>query len=195
MAEGPWGTLFVCPGSIRCPAVHMVTMKITAYMNLAPEHVSPGDGDAYLRINKLGFGVQPGVYPTPELAAADALPGTGIYTVTFDIEDGTVFEVTGQLPNSGRRYGIYTAGFFWDFDAAFAAASGIGIRGTRADILVRPEITEVFDDYASWKAQFDVDAVASGPASQDRAHVRQLVAVVAGPHGIEAFAPRTEAVA
>lgn len=162
----------------------MKFMIITGYMNLAPddvsaERLSPADG--VLRLTKLGHSFRPSVYPTRELAGSEAAPGTDIYTVSMDIDAETVFEVLGVLPGAGRRYGTYTAGFFWEYADAFAAAAGLGLGGSRGDILIRPEITEIFSDLASWKARFNIATVSAGPASQDRAHPRNVAVIVAGP--------------
>ena len=153
-------------------------MKITAYMNLEHDHVSPGDGAAF-RLNKKGRAAYPTVYPTLERATAETFPGATTYKVTADIEDSTVFEVIGRIDWAGKEYGAYTAGFFWDYADAFEAAEGIGPGSKRGHILVRPEITEIFDDYASWKAQFDAATIVAGPKSQDRVDLRAIVDVVA----------------
>lgn len=153
-------------------------MRITAFMNLSPEHVFFDERQGALALTRKAFSASLSVYPTVELAAAEELPDTTRYNVRADFDDSTVFEVLGPLKGTGQRFGTYTAGFFWDYADAFEAAAGLGTNGGRGEILVRPEITEIFDDVASWKARFNIDAVASGPRSQDRIQMRSFVDIL-----------------
>ncbi|HEX9085894.1 MAG TPA: hypothetical protein VF867_00020 [Arthrobacter sp.] len=166
------------PGRLRCPAVHMMAMKITAYMNLSPEHVFFDERKGALSLTRKAFAASVPVYPTAEMAAANESPDATRYTVKADFDDSTVFEVLGLLEGVGKTFGTYTAGFFWDYADAFEASAGLGAGGGRGEILVRPEITEIFDDVASWKARFNIDTVASGPRSQDRIQMRRFVDIV-----------------
>lgn len=153
----------------------MTSMRITAFMNLSPEHVFFDERQGVLRLTKKAFAASVTVYPTAEQAAANESPDTTSYTVTADFDVDTVFEVLGRLDGVGHTFGTYTAGFFWNYADAFEASAGLGACGGRGEILVRPEIKEIFDDVASWKATFDIDTVASGPRSQDRIQMRSFV--------------------
>jgi hypothetical protein len=137
-----------------------------------------GDGDGLFRLNKTGRDTYPVVYPTLELAAAETFPDAKAYIVTAEIEDGTIFEVLGRIDWAGKEFGAYTAGFFWDYDDAFQAAEGLGYGGNRTNILVRPGVTEIFEDFASWKAQFNATAIVAGPKTQDRVNLFAIVDVV-----------------
>lgn len=156
----------------------MVTMKITAYMNLAHDLVSDGDRPGTLRLNGKGHAAYPLAYPALAMAAEEARPGETTYVVEADIEDSTIFEVLGRVEALGKKYGTFTAGFFWDYADAFEAAAGLGPGGKRGNILVRPEVTEIFDDVASWKSQFSLDTVPMGPWSQDRVNLHTIVDVL-----------------
>lgn len=153
-------------------------MRITAYMNLSPEHVFFDERQGAICLTRKAFGASVPVYPTAELAVANESPGTTRYTVKADFDDSTVFEVLGRLDSVGHTFGTYTAGFFWNYADAFEASAGLGAGGGRGEILVRPDITEIFDDFASWKARFNIDTVASGPRSQDRIQVRSFVDII-----------------
>lgn len=145
----------------------MVAMKITAYMNLHPQHIHLDLTAGTVSLDGSARSWDMDVYPSVEAAAAARhSEGSSTYAVTAEIPDGSVFEVHGEKDQTEGRLGSYVAGVFDNYPAAYEAAAGLGVMGRRGDVLVRLAPASVFSSVEEWKHAFDRDtckAVSSSP--------------------------------
>lgn len=147
-----------CSGRCRAGAAHMVLMKITAYMNLQPQHIHLDLTSGTVALDDSARSWDMDVYPSAETAAQHLYKDAETYTVTAEIPDGSVFEVRGEKDQTEGKLGGYIAGLFDTFPVAYAAAAGLGVMGRRGDVLVRPAPANVFSTVEDWKSAFDRDA-------------------------------------
>lgn len=146
------------PESCGADAAHMVAMKITAYMNLNPQHIHLDLTTGAVSMDGSARRWDMDVYPSVEAAAAARhSEESSTYTVTTDIPDGSVFEVRGEKDQTEGRLGSYVAGLFDNYPAAYEAAAGLGVMGRRGDVFVRLAPASVFSSAEEWKRTFDRD--------------------------------------
>lgn len=162
----------------------MGSMKIIGYMNLTPDQIELDTAKGTVGLAESGRGWQEEVYPSVEAAAQEAGADRHTYKVTAEVPDGSVFEVRGDIDQAEGRRGLYTAGYFDNFAAAFEASKGLGVMGRRGEVTILPAPMNVFSTVEEWKAE-----TALRPArDSDPARRTELRAIVQlAPHDPKAL--------
>lgn len=153
----------------------MSRMKITGYMQLTTDHIDYDQQTRTVRLTKAARDWSKTVYPTAELAAERLMAGAQIYAVTAELPNDSVFEVRGDIDQSEGRGGRYTAGYFADYASAFRAADGLGVQGTRGEVLIKTGIDRIYTSYEDWQEEFNLAAARNAPRASERISIREIV--------------------
>lgn len=139
----------------------MGPMKITAYMNLRPQHIHLDLATGIVSLDASARNWSMEVYPSIE-AAAEVLNKelAATYAVTAELPDGSVFEIRGERDQTEGKLGGYIAGVFDNFPAAYEAAARLGVMGRRGEVLVRTAPVNIFSTAEEWRTGFDLAAAA-----------------------------------
>ena len=157
----------------------MMPMKITGYMHLTPEHIDYDQQTRTVRLAKDARSWQRTVYPTAEMAAKDPFAGTQVYAVTAELPNDSLFEVRGDIDQTEGRGGAYTAGYFADYASAFKAAEGLGVQGSRGQVLIKTGIDRIYTSYEDWQEEFNLAAARKAPRATERISIRDIVELAA----------------